>query len=83
MVHPSARQAGVLAYWRDILPADLEAAPVVMRQRAVYELALRDGGTLADYRQAVHGNRRERKAADAALHEIEGIAQWLSEASDR
>ncbi|MCP4640866.1 MAG: ParA family protein [bacterium] len=80
-VHPNASLAKLKAYFDAILPDGLVCLDAVLPARTVYQDALRDGLTLRDYRDTVQGNRRACRQVDAAIADIEHIAEELIRAT--
>lgn len=72
-VHPRARRDNVLTYYDALLPDDLAVVPAPVAWRTVYGAHTYDGLSLAEYGAAAR-DRRTKKAAVAAVAEIEALA---------
>ena len=73
-VHPQSNPRNIHAYFRSIMPVQVDCLQSVLPTRAAFENFNRDGLTLEEYSHSVKSNSRLFRQAKTALKDIETIA---------
>lgn len=75
-LHPCAKAAGVVEYFKDILPASVNCFEHVLKLRSAYENYDRSGHSLQEYTEQSH-NKREISQLNKAFSEVNDLAKEI------